>query len=40
VRSLLTLLLAVAGVATSGAAYVRSNDPVRPASPWSLAERL
>ena len=39
-RSLLTLLLAVAGVATSGAAYVRSNDPVRPASPWSLAERL
>ena len=39
-RSLFAVLLSLAGVATSGAAYVRSNGPVRPASPWSLAERL
>jgi hypothetical protein len=31
--------MAFAGVTASGAAYVRSNGPVRPASPWSLAER-
>ena len=39
-RSALSILLALAGVATSGAAYVRSNARVRPSSPWSLAERL
>ncbi len=33
------MMMAFAGVAASGAAYVRSNAPVRPASPWSLAER-
>src|SRR5438045_9294782 len=32
--------MAFAGVTASGAAYVRSNAPVRPASPWSLVERL
>lgn len=31
--------MAFAGVAASGAAVVRSNGPVRPASPWSLVER-
>jgi hypothetical protein len=39
-RSLLSAMLALVGAATTGAAYVRSNSPVRPASPWSLAERL
>lgn len=39
-RTLFAVLLSLAGVATSGAAYVRSNGPVSPASPWSLAERL
>lgn len=33
------MIMAFAGVAASGAAYVRSNAPVRPASPWSLVER-
>ena len=32
--------MAFAGVTASGAAYVRSNAPVRPASPWSLVERM
>src|SRR6266446_5944934 len=32
--------MAFAGVAASGTAYVRSNAPVRPASPWSLVERM
>src|SRR5437868_4143150 len=31
--------MAFAGAAASGTAYVRSNAPVRPASPWSLVER-
>src|SRR5438093_7369989 len=34
------MVMAFAGVAASGAAYVRSNAPVRPASPWSLVERM
>jgi hypothetical protein len=34
------IALAVAGAAASGTAYVRSSGPVRPASPWSLSERL
>ncbi len=38
-RTLFALITAFAGVAASGAAYVRSNAPVRPASPWSLVER-
>src|SRR5438552_2994435 len=33
------MFMAFAGVAASGTAYVRSSAPVRPASPWSLAER-
>ncbi|TMA18321.1 MAG: hypothetical protein E6J84_06110, partial [Deltaproteobacteria bacterium] len=33
------MVMAFAGVAASGTAYVRSSAPVRPASPWSLAER-
>src|SRR4051812_35285172 len=32
--------MAFAGAAASGTAYVRSNAPVRPASPWSLSERM
>jgi len=40
VRAALALILALSGAATSGAAFVRSNGRVRPASPWSLAERL
>src|SRR5882724_12747628 len=32
--------MAFAGVTASGAAYVRSNAPVRPATPWSLVERM
>ena len=39
-RSAISLILAVAGAASSGAAYLRSNGRVRPASPWSLSERL
>ncbi len=39
-RALAAMLISLAGLATSGAAYVRSNGPVRPASPWSLSERL
>lgn len=39
-RSLFAIALALAGAAASGTAYVRSNGPVRPASPWSLSERL
>src|SRR5712691_609337 len=39
-RTLVSIGLALAGVATTGAAVVRSNGPVRPASPWSLVERL
>ena len=39
-RTAVSLLLAAAGAASSGAAYVRSNGRVRPASPWSLSERL
>src|SRR5690242_1190055 len=31
--------MALAGVAASSAAVVRSNGPVRPSSPWSLVER-
>src|SRR5437868_15317319 len=34
------MVMAFAGVAASGTAYVRSNAPVRPASPWSLVERM
>jgi hypothetical protein len=34
------MIMAFAGVAASGTAYVRSNAPVRPASPWSLVERM
>src|SRR5437879_13278054 len=34
------MVMAFAGVAASGTAYVRSNAPVRPASPWSLDERM
>src|SRR3989440_9144521 len=34
------MVMAFAGVAASGTAYVRSSAPVRPASPWSLAERV
>src|SRR5438105_13554784 len=34
------MIVAFAGVAASGTAYVRSKAPVRPASPWSLAERM
>ena len=33
-------MMTAAGVAASGTAYVRSNAPVRPASPWSLSERM
>src|SRR5438067_9002848 len=33
------MFMAFAGVAASGTAYVRSSAPVRPAWPWSLAER-
>src|SRR5919201_962911 len=33
------MVMAFAGVAASGTAYVRSSAPVRPASSWSLAER-
>jgi len=33
-------MMAAAGVTASGTAYVRSNAPVRPASPWSLSERM
>src|SRR5438105_3191955 len=33
------MVMALAGVAASGAAYVRGNGPVAPASPWSLTER-
>jgi hypothetical protein len=40
VRALASIGLALAGLTTSGAAYVQSNGPVRPASPWSLSERL
>jgi len=32
--------MTAAGVAASGTAYVRSSAPVRPASPWSLSERI
>jgi hypothetical protein len=32
--------MALAGAAASGTAYVRSSAPVRPASPWSLTERI
>ena len=39
-RVLLSLALLLAGLATTGAAYLRSEGPVRPASPWSLSERL
>src|SRR5947207_1688234 len=39
-RTAVALLLAVAGAASSGAVYVRSSGRVRPASPWSLTERL
>jgi hypothetical protein len=39
-RTLVAILLALAGVATTGAAVVRSNGPVRPSSPWSITERL
>ncbi|MFN2546172.1 MAG: hypothetical protein ABR567_01935 [Myxococcales bacterium] len=39
-RTIVALLIAAAGVAGSSAAYVRSSGRVRPASPWSLAERL
>ena len=39
-RTLVAIALALAGVATTGAAVVRSNGPVRPASAWSVAERL
>jgi hypothetical protein len=34
------MVMAFAGVAASGTAYVRSNAPVRPATPWSLIERM
>src|SRR2546430_12663103 len=34
------MVMAFAGVAASGTAYVRSSAPVRPASPWSWAERV
>jgi hypothetical protein len=37
---LFAIAMAFTGVAASGAAYVRSNAPVRPASPWSLVERM
>jgi hypothetical protein len=37
---LFAIAMAFAGVTASGAAYVRSNAPVRPASPWSLVERM
>jgi hypothetical protein len=40
VRTILAAVLALAGAATSGAVYVRSNGRIRPASDWSLAERL
>ena len=33
------MTMAFAGVTATGAAYVRSNGPVRPASPWSLSQR-
>ena len=39
-RALLSIALLLAGTATTGAAYLRSDGPVRPASPWSLSERL
>ncbi|HZX95491.1 MAG TPA: hypothetical protein VFE90_13300 [Myxococcales bacterium] len=39
-RALFAFLLPFAGLLTTGAAYVRSNGPVQPASPWSLSERL
>ncbi|TMB02072.1 MAG: hypothetical protein E6J64_17935, partial [Deltaproteobacteria bacterium] len=39
-RTIFAALLALAGAVTSGAAYVRSNGRIRPASEWSLAERL
>ena len=32
--------MAFGGIAASGTAYVRSSAPVRPASPWSLVERM
>ena len=34
------MVMAFAGVAASGTVYVRSSAPVRPASPWSLVERM
>jgi len=37
---LFAIAMAFAGAAASGTAYVRSNAPVRPASPWSLSERM
>jgi hypothetical protein len=40
VRAVLSIGLAVAGLATSGAAWVKSNGPVRPSRPWSVSERL
>jgi len=40
VRTILATVLAMAGVTASGAVYVRGNGRIRPASDWSLAERL
>jgi hypothetical protein len=37
---LFAMMMAFAGVTASGTAYVRSNAPVRPASAWSLSERI
>ncbi len=34
------MMMAFAGVTASGTAYVRSSAPVRPASAWSLSERM
>src|SRR5256885_5180336 len=34
------MLLSFAGAAATGTAYVKSSDPVAPAMPWSLTERL
>jgi hypothetical protein len=39
-RTIFAALLALAGAAASGAAYVRSSGRIRPASEWSLAERI
>src|SRR5262249_11663083 len=38
--TIVAALLAIAGAAASGTAVVRSNGRIRPASDWSLAERL